>query len=251
MYRIILPTALFLILCSSVFQEQVNEQPVITLEHCGYYRLSLFADGTVIYIGMANVLFVNDTEKTHIPIDTINALLDEAKRIGFERLKDVYNNDTTIGDKTYITDYYPSNATRTTVVLEGNKKEVLEEGKPPKTLIEFENHIDRATHSSRWVGFWPDRFIFVSWKRITYLPVYDTLLLLKQQFENTYYVNGYYRPATTEDKRTGDSTYKAWLHACNVATTPVRDSIIRVRKEVYRSFTDQEIDSIWWARYGP
>ncbi len=109
--------------------------PVIMLERCGYYQLSLFSDGTVIFTGMDNVLFEHDTEKTQIPLDTMTALLNEAKRVSFEQFKDYYCDCDSINDSTStIATYYPSNATRTTVILNGKKKQVFEEGNPRRRL---------------------------------------------------------------------------------------------------------------------
>jgi hypothetical protein len=250
MYRIIFSTTLFLIFCSSVFQGQVNETPVITLEDGGYYRLSLFPDGTVIFIGMDNVLFEHDTEKTHIPSDSITSLLDDAKRIGFEHFKDHYCDCDSINDSTIsITYYYPSHATRTTVAIDGNTKEVFEEGKPPKALTAFEGHIECVTHAYRWIGFLPDRIVRVDWRKLSYLPIYDTLVRLRHELDSIDIAEGNYGVLKSGSK--ADSVNKIWHHFADLATTPIRDSILRARQAIYRSLTDGEVDSIWWARYGP
>jgi hypothetical protein len=238
MMQIAFLSALIISLFLGIFFVQTNDQPVITLERtlckgsCPAYKLSIYRDGTVIFEGSGYVLFEDDTVRTRIPYDTISNLLKEAERIGYLEFKDEYSSGV-IDLSPYITK----------VTIDGKIKKVTEYGGAPKSLVSFENHIDQVTHSTRWIGVGEDRTVneFTFGPLAKNFPDYNRLNLRKQQLDSEYNANSY----ETNTKNNMDSLYSAYVADWERSYTPVRDSIIRVRKVYYRSLTDRQVDSLW------
>jgi hypothetical protein len=238
MKRTVVLIAIFVLLCSCIFRKQVAEQPVITLQRgsckgtCPTYKISIYKDGTVVFTDGWYVLFQRDTERTRLPLDTLKVLLDEAKRIGYFNFKD-----------TYTAYWIDLPGTTTTVVIEGKIKQVSDfYPNAPKSLISFENHIDRATHSIRWVGTQDDHDLNEKWFGLTTFPGYANLMNQKNVLDSELETVPY-------DTSLNDR-YNSWRTEWEKVYKPVRDSLIRARKIYYRSLTDAQVDSLWQVENG-
>ncbi|GEM_PF-3461022 len=121
--------------------------PVFTLERtdcrgqCGEYKLSFYADGTVIYDGKANVSKAGRWTG-RIPPATVDELAGEFRRIGYDTLAATY----------------PQGLAETSVAIvslhEGDRVKTVRHDVsspfPPPTLTILEDRIDAAVQSVTW-----------------------------------------------------------------------------------------------------
>jgi hypothetical protein len=134
--------------------EGVPDDLVITLERtrcfgaCPVYSVTIDAKGNVTYEGRRFV-HVEGRATDRIPVARVAALLATARRIGFFDLRDQYltrkNPD---GSETRVTDL-PT--TFVTITSEGRTKRVEDYFGAPESLQEFEQQIDDAAGTKRWI----------------------------------------------------------------------------------------------------
>jgi len=123
--------------------------PVITLERtacngvCPIYGLSIYADGTVVYVGIEHVA-VTGVQVGKIDASAVEMLVREATASGYFDWNDTYS-------KVVITDQ-PSVITSITSE-EGYKQITRYDGDPnaPIGLVRFEDRIDRAVNVDQWL----------------------------------------------------------------------------------------------------
>jgi len=123
--------------------------PVITLERtacfgtCPVYGLSIYADGTVVYVGLNHVA-VTGVQTTMIDPSIVQSLVDQMKASGYFDWNDEYT-------KMLITDQ-PTVITSITSD-DGSKQITRYDGDPgaPVGLVRFEDRIDQAVNVDQWV----------------------------------------------------------------------------------------------------
>jgi hypothetical protein len=126
------------------------QHPVITLERtpcfgmCPTYGLNLFADGTVVYIGFANVA-VTGVQVGTVDASGLDLLLSEATAIGYFGWQDEYTHQLITDQPTVITSLSTD---------EQYKRIVRYDGDPnaPIGLVRFEDRIDQLANVEQWVN---------------------------------------------------------------------------------------------------
>jgi len=122
--------------------------PLITMERtqckgmCAEYKLSFYADGTVLYEGKANVSKAGLWRAT-VPKERIDELMAEFDRIGFADLAPSYNGGLS-QNPVAILSYRHSDTTKTVSHDEGSPFS-------PKALTALEDEVDNAVQSVTWV----------------------------------------------------------------------------------------------------
>ena len=106
---------------------------------CPIYTLTIYEDGTVIYLGQKWVE-KEGTYQTKIDLEVFQKLLDKANEIGYFELDDVYDSD-------QITDL-PS--TITTLRQDENLKMVVNRYQGPDKLKGFEQYFDSLFEDVNW-----------------------------------------------------------------------------------------------------
>jgi len=121
----------------------------ITLERtmcfgtCPVYTLTIYGDGRVEYEGKKFVK-VTDMQKTTIPQDKVNQLIDEFEKAGYFSMKDSYESYE-ITDLPYAI---------TSLTLNGKAKRIKHyygDSSAPKALSDLESKIDNAVNSEQWI----------------------------------------------------------------------------------------------------
>jgi hypothetical protein len=126
-----------------------KEDLVITLERtacfgaCPIYSLTIYGDGTVVYVGQDYVKTKGKME-TSVSADSVNQLVLEFEKADYFSLNDSY---TSFGKSDM-----PS--ANTSISLEGKTKAVehyLGDHSAPEKLTELENKIDEIANSAHWI----------------------------------------------------------------------------------------------------
>jgi uncharacterized protein DUF6438 len=133
----------------------VPADTVITLERtvcfgtCPAYTVSIDAGGNVTYEGRKYVR-VSGQQRARISTERVARLVETVARIGFFGLKDEYAGiQHPDGTTTFVTDL-PS--TIVTVTSGVRQKRVMDYLGAPIALRDFEDDIDEAANTRRWVG---------------------------------------------------------------------------------------------------
>jgi len=122
-------------------------QPLITLERsachgqCAEYRLSFFEDGQVVYDGLANVSKAGRWY-AHVPRETIEQLLVEFRRVGYDSLSPKYPPGL---DQSPIATTSLRTAGKTKVVTHQVSSPF-----PPPALSVLEDRVDASVQSVVW-----------------------------------------------------------------------------------------------------
>jgi hypothetical protein len=122
--------------------------PLITMERtqckgmCAEYKLSIYADGTVIYEGKANVSKAGFWRAT-VPKERVDELAAQFDRIGFTALQPSYGGGLS-QNPVAILSYRHSDSTKTVSHDEGSPFS-------PKALTALEDEVDNAVQSVNWV----------------------------------------------------------------------------------------------------
>jgi (2Fe-2S) ferredoxin len=123
--------------------------PVITLERtpcfgmCPVYSVSIFEDGTVIYIGINHVA-VTSVQTSSIEQSELDWLVQEMELSGYFEWQDEYTHMLVTDQPTVIT----------SISTEDNYKRITRyDGDPnaPVGLLRFEDRIDRVVNTAQWV----------------------------------------------------------------------------------------------------
>lgn len=126
-----------------------SQQPVVTLERgacfgtCPIYNLYIYADGTVVYLGINHVA-VAGVQTSQIDPADVEWLVQEMEVSGYFEWNDEYM-QMFITDQAYVT---------TSVSTDDNFKQITRyDGDPnaPVGLVRFEDRIDRVVNSAQWV----------------------------------------------------------------------------------------------------
>lgn len=123
--------------------------PVITLERqpcfgmCPVYGLSLFADGTVVYVGLQNVA-VSGVRTTTIDPSTVELLVGEMTASGYFDWQDEYTHMTITDQPTVITSVSTADNFKRITRYDGDAN-------APIGLVRFEDRIDRVVNVAQWV----------------------------------------------------------------------------------------------------
>ncbi len=123
--------------------------PVITLERtacngvCPIYQLSVFEDGTVVYVGIDHVA-ITGVQISKIEPSTVQLLVREMNASGYFDWQDQYSEFVITDQATVITSIS---------TVEGYKRISRYDGDPnaPVGLLRFEDRIDRAVNVDQWV----------------------------------------------------------------------------------------------------
>ncbi len=105
---------------------------------CPMYKFSIYNSGYAVYEGKR---FVEKTGKfeTHIPASMLPEIKTKAKEINYFGFKDEYPKKASD---------FP--ATKTSVVLDGNRKDIMDGSGAPAALKEFEKYLDSIKDSADW-----------------------------------------------------------------------------------------------------
>ncbi len=123
--------------------------PVITLERqacfgmCPVYALNIFADGTVVYLGIDHVA-VTGVQVTTIDPSAVELLVREMTASGYFGWNDEYTT-MTITDQAYVI---------TSISTDDGYKHIVRydgDANAPVGLVRFEDRIDRIVNSDQWV----------------------------------------------------------------------------------------------------
>lgn len=132
------------------------QSPVVTLERspcfgtCPVYRLSIWKDGTVRFLGKANVAH-SGSATASIPAAKVESLVAELEAGGYLNFEERYLRDEPACGL-YATD---SPTVVTSLNLDGRAKSVRHDygcsGAPPE-LARLEKRIDEVAGTARWIG---------------------------------------------------------------------------------------------------
>ena len=142
-YFRLVPCLLILLLClipPVEAQQKCEGDPLIIINRtvcfgdCPAYSARIYADGTVVYVGVAGVKEMG--ERRHkISQEAIQALIKEFQRLDYWSLKESYEADEQGRSST------DQQITTTSICLDGNRKQVVNIY-GPKRLDELEERID-------------------------------------------------------------------------------------------------------------
>ena len=130
---------------SFAVQDSIPDDLVIKLERtvcfgeCPAYSVTIDSKGNVTYDGNKFVRVV-DRQTDRIPLSRVAALLATIERIGFFELENSYRQPVTDNPTTFVS-----------VVLRGRTKRIEDYLGAPKELKQFEQQIDDAARTKRWV----------------------------------------------------------------------------------------------------
>lgn len=113
---------------------------------CPAYQLTVYGDGTVIYVGYANVE-VTGMQITHIPRSKVNELIQKIDKANFFALEHRYESPVT--DLPTITVW---------VRLGLRAKTVVRYGKGPAALFCLERKIDEIANVDQWIGVFGNQY---------------------------------------------------------------------------------------------
>jgi Domain of unknown function (DUF6438) len=145
----------------AVISQDVPQDLMITLERtvclgfCPVYKLTITADGAVVFEGRQFVKQEGATLKSAISQERLKQLMAEFDRVKFFSLEDSYTYDRHVCDM-YETDH-PS--AFTSIRINGRSKTIkhyhgCQGPKVPKELTELENKIDEIVNTAQWL---PDK----------------------------------------------------------------------------------------------
>lgn len=105
---------------------------------CPVYTMTIFSDGKVILEGKANIEMIGKWE-TQISKEKISEFIETAEFIGYMDLEDKYDSN--------ITDV-PS--TKTSIVINGVRKEVMRRDNYPEKILKFEAVFENLLTEASW-----------------------------------------------------------------------------------------------------
>ena len=222
-----------------------EDEPVITLERtqcfgsCPAYILQIYSDGRIKYLGKEWVL-VRGNAEGRMSVDSVNALLDETRKIGFFQFDDEYWScgNSRVTDLPTIT---------TTVTIDGKTKKVIDYYCAPESLPRFEFHIDRASRSLRWIGLIGDgnlpNYIDFDAK----FPGADSLRRAWSHADSLLKI-GQIGNYGEEYRIMHGGAVSEYEKRYSIAYKPFIDSMISARIAFYQSLTDYQVDSIYSTR---
>jgi len=127
----------------------IGQSPVVTLERqpcfgtCPVYTISIFEDGTIVYVGINHVA-VTGVHISQIEPSEVEWLVQEMELSGYFGWNDEYT-EMFVTDQPYAI---------TSIATDDNFKRIVRyDGDPnaPVGLVRFEDRIDRVTNSAQWV----------------------------------------------------------------------------------------------------
>ncbi|MCP4440231.1 MAG: hypothetical protein GY810_14905 [Aureispira sp.] len=124
-----------------------NSDPVATLERttcygvCPYYKISVYADGRVVYEGKKHVGRIGKYV-AKVPTVTIEKLLDKARAINYTQLENRYPSEG-LG----IVDFPMC---ITSIIIDGQQKEVYNRNDGPKELTTYQDFFDALFEDVEW-----------------------------------------------------------------------------------------------------
>lgn len=124
-----------------------NSDPVATLERstcygaCPYYKISVYADGRVIYEGKQHVEYIGK-HSVKVSKATVEKILAKAKEINYATLENRYPSKG-LG----IVDFPMC---ITSVMIDGKLKEVYNRNNAPKELIAYQDYFDALFEDVEW-----------------------------------------------------------------------------------------------------
>jgi Domain of unknown function (DUF6438) len=132
-------------------QQKVGSEILITIERescfgsCPVYSAQIYADGTVIYVGISDVK-VKGERRHKISETKVKELIAAFERINYFLLKDKYQSDENGMSMTDLP------TTTTSISIEGKQKKVVNYYCAPKELDELENFIDKVASLYEYIG---------------------------------------------------------------------------------------------------
>jgi hypothetical protein len=150
-----------LVTARTVFPQNVPRDLMITLERtvcfgtCPDYKLTITADGAVVFEGRRFVKQEGKTIKSSISQEKLKELMAEFDRVKFFSLEDDYTNNRRVCDEVW-TD---TPSAITSIRIAGKSKTVdhyygCRGAKVPKELTELEDKIDEIVNTAQWL---PDK----------------------------------------------------------------------------------------------
>ena len=136
---------------SAQAQNKCKSEILVTIERgacfgaCPIYSAQIYADGRVVYKGMANVK-VKGEKRHKISKNKIKQLVKAFEQAGYFSLKDKYETD----ENGNIPTDLPS--TTTSICLHGKQKRVVNYYRAPKKLSELEGKIERIAGLHELIG---------------------------------------------------------------------------------------------------
>jgi hypothetical protein len=147
-----------LITARIVFPQNVPQDLMITLERtgcfgtCPIYKLTITAEGEVVFEGRRFVKQERATKKSAISQERLKKLIAEFDRVKFFSLEDDY----TSGPRVCAEEWTDSPSAYTFIRINGKSKTVkhyhgCRGPKVPKELTELENKIDEIVNTEQWL----------------------------------------------------------------------------------------------------
>ncbi|MDQ5825334.1 MAG: DUF6438 domain-containing protein [Chloroflexota bacterium] len=130
------------------YTEEQIEESVITMGRtgcfgtCPAYHLTIEGDGTVNFIGQGYTRITGRVE-THVERETVERLIAEFEKVGFNNLDDTYPADAT-----------DSAGVRISIEIAGKTKRIehdLSSMRAPRRLVMLEERIDRIIDTEQWI----------------------------------------------------------------------------------------------------
>ena len=133
--EIVQETSIDLGITDSIF---LFQERTICYGECPSYTITVYPKGKVVYVGKEFVERKGRFE-SHISMGKMKEILDEAKRIHYFEMQDVYD--------AYVTDI-PSCIS--IISAEGQRKKILNRAEAPEELIQFQRFLDRELLELDW-----------------------------------------------------------------------------------------------------
>ena len=132
-------------------QQKVDSEILITIERescfgsCPAYSAQIYADGTVIYVGISDVK-VTGKRQHKISETKVKELIAAFEKVNYFSLKDKYQSDENGMSMTDLP------TTTTSISIKGKQKKVVNYYCAPKELSELEDFIDKAASLYEYIG---------------------------------------------------------------------------------------------------
>ena len=126
-----------------------SEEIVIKLDrtacfgNCPVYALTIFGNGTVVYVGQ-DFVQTKGSKETSISTDTVKQLVSEIDKAGYFSLNDSYTKFGVSDMPTVNTSIRMGGKTKTIIHYLGDRT-------APKQLTDLENKIDELVNSAQWI----------------------------------------------------------------------------------------------------